>query len=72
MRWYVLRLTLHGHAPESSDVAIADVYRIPLASPAVMAKDIKNRARSLESVLESVEIKHPLVQVTLPRAGFLI
>jgi hypothetical protein len=49
---------------ESSDIALADVYRIPLASPAVMAKEIKNRARSLESVLESVEIKHPLVQVT--------
>ncbi|KAH9960906.1 C3HC zinc finger-like-domain-containing protein [Russula dissimulans] len=38
----------------------ADVYRIPLASPAVMAKEIKTRARSLEPVLEGVEIKHPL------------
>ncbi|KAH9987303.1 C3HC zinc finger-like-domain-containing protein [Russula compacta] len=38
----------------------ADVYRIPLASSAVMAKEIKTRARSLESVLEGVEIKHPL------------
>ncbi|KAF8501590.1 zf-C3HC-domain-containing protein [Russula emetica] len=38
----------------------ADVYRIPLAAPAVMAKEIKTRARSLESILEGVEIKHPL------------
>lgn len=38
----------------------ADVYRIPLSSPTVMAKEIKTRACSLESVLEGVEIKHPL------------
>ncbi|KAI9439918.1 zf-C3HC-domain-containing protein [Lactarius indigo] len=38
----------------------ADVYRIPLSSPAAMAKEIKTRARSLESILEGVEIKHPL------------
>ncbi|KAI0254991.1 C3HC zinc finger-like-domain-containing protein [Lactifluus subvellereus] len=38
----------------------ADVYRIPLASPAVMVKEIKTKARSLEPVLEGVEIKHPL------------
>lgn len=58
---------------ESSDVALADVYRISLASPAVMAKEIKSRARSLESVLEGVGIKHPLVQVTPPcRVPYLI
>lgn len=44
-----------------SDHFLADVYRIPLASSAVMAKEIKTRARSLESVLEGVEIKQPLV-----------
>ncbi|KAH9063901.1 zf-C3HC-domain-containing protein [Lactarius vividus] len=38
----------------------ADVYRIPLSSPAAMAKEIKTRARSLESILDGVEIKHPL------------
>ena len=64
MRWWVLRRSLHGYAPGSSDAALSDVYRIPLTSPGVMAKEIKNRARSLESVLEGVEIKHPLVQVT--------
>jgi hypothetical protein len=46
------------------DIFPADVYRIPLASPVVMAKEIKTRARSLESVLKGVEIKHPLVQPT--------
>ena len=68
-----LRYALDGHASESSDLVLADVYRIPLASPAVMAKEIKTRARSLESVLEGVEIKHPLVQVTPPcRVPYLI
>ncbi|KAI0267747.1 C3HC zinc finger-like-domain-containing protein [Gloeopeniophorella convolvens] len=38
----------------------ADVYRIQLASPAGMAKEIKARAFTLESVLEGVEVKHPL------------
>lgn len=38
----------------------ADVYRIPLSSPAAMAKEIKTRARTLESILEGIEIKHPL------------
>lgn len=43
----------------------ADVYRIPLAAPAVMAKEIKTRARSLEPILEGVEIKHPLSSTQL-------
>ncbi|KAI0280840.1 C3HC zinc finger-like-domain-containing protein [Russula aff. rugulosa BPL654] len=43
----------------------ADVYRIPLAAPAVMAKEIKTRARSLEPILEDVEIKHPLSSTQL-------
>jgi hypothetical protein len=47
-----------------SDLCSADVYRIPLSTSAVMAKEIKTRARSLESVLEGIEIKHPLVQLT--------
>ena len=45
-----------------ADPFLADVYRIPLSSPAAMAKEIKSRARSLESILEGVEIKHPLVR----------
>jgi hypothetical protein len=66
-------LNVHEPEPESSDLALADVYRIPLAAPAVMAKEIKTRARSLESVLEGVEIKHPLVQVTPPcKVSYLI
>ena len=49
------------------------MYRIPLSSPAVMAKDIKSRARSLDPVLEGIEIKHPLVQLThLRRVPYLI
>ena len=38
-----------------------------------MAKEIKSRARSLDHVLEGVEIKHPLVQLTyLCRVSYLI
>jgi hypothetical protein len=66
-----LRHILDDHALESSDLILADVYRIPLASPAAMAKEVKTRARSLESILEGVEIKHPLVQVTSPVQGSL-
>ena len=51
--WHYIYLT---------DSFLADVYRIPLSSPAAMAKEIKTRARSLESILEGVEIKHPLVR----------
>ncbi|KZV68203.1 zf-C3HC-domain-containing protein [Peniophora sp. CONT] len=39
----------------------ADVYRIQLLAPAMMAKDIKARALQLEPLLEDIEIKHPLV-----------
>ena len=49
----------------------ADVYRIPLSSPAIMAKEIKTRARSLEPVLEGVEIKHPLVKLIHPEQASL-
>ncbi|KAI0042871.1 zf-C3HC-domain-containing protein [Auriscalpium vulgare] len=37
-----------------------DVYRISLSSPAAMGKEIKLRALTLESVLEGVDVKHPL------------
>jgi hypothetical protein len=50
-----------------ADSFLADVYRIPLSSPAAMAKEIKTRARSLESILDGVEIKHPLVSAIRPR-----
>ena len=52
------------HYIHLADSFPADVYRIPLSSPAAMAKEIKSRARSLESILEGVEIKHPLVRAT--------
>jgi hypothetical protein len=55
---------LISHVLGVPDIISADVYRIPLASPAVMAKEIKTKARSLEPVLEGVEIKHPLVLLT--------
>ena len=42
---------------------IADVYRIQLLAPAMMAKDIKTRALQLVPLLEDIDIKHPLVRV---------
>ena len=60
------KLPLKGHVLAFLISFLADVYRIPLASSAVMAKEIKTRARSLEPVLEGIEIKHPLVQLTHP------
>ncbi len=39
----------------------ASIYRIPLQSPSVLLRDIKANATSLDSLLDDVEIKHPLV-----------
>ncbi|KAF8273238.1 hypothetical protein EI94DRAFT_1294377 [Lactarius quietus] len=53
----------------SPPIHLADsflAHRIPLLSPAAMAKDIKTRACSLWSFLECVEIKHPLVRAIRP------
>lgn len=62
------RFASRGHVRQflTPSFLLADVYRIPLSSSAVMAKEIKTRARSLEPVLEGVEIKHPLVKLTHP------
>ncbi|KAI0319198.1 C3HC zinc finger-like-domain-containing protein [Amylostereum chailletii] len=38
----------------------ADVYRIPLSSPAVLAKELKLQAIKLDTFLEGVEVRHPL------------
>ncbi|PBL03791.1 zf-C3HC-domain-containing protein [Armillaria gallica] len=38
----------------------ASIYRIPLQSPSVLLRDIKANATSLDSLLDDVEIKHPL------------
>ncbi|CCM04258.1 uncharacterized protein FIBRA_06425 [Fibroporia radiculosa] len=38
----------------------ASIYRIPLQTPAAMAKEIKSRAAVLENALQDVEVKHPL------------
>lgn len=43
----------------------ASIYRIPLLSPATMAKHIKSGAFSLEPVLQGVGIKHPLVRLSI-------
>ena len=64
-----LRLYLHIYP---TDTFLADVYRIPLSSPAGMAKEIKARARSLESILDGVEIKHPLVRAIRPPRSTII
>ncbi|KAH7928220.1 zf-C3HC-domain-containing protein [Leucogyrophana mollusca] len=36
------------------------IYRVPLQSPAAMARDITSNARALEPVLDGIAIKHPL------------
>ncbi|KZT19118.1 zf-C3HC-domain-containing protein [Neolentinus lepideus HHB14362 ss-1] len=36
------------------------VYRIPMRSPAAMARDLKARAIQLNPLLEAVQVKHPL------------
>ncbi|KAH7915637.1 zf-C3HC-domain-containing protein [Hygrophoropsis aurantiaca] len=36
------------------------IYRVPLQSPAAMARDIISNSRNLEPVLNGVSIKHPL------------
>jgi hypothetical protein len=55
-----------------ADPFLADVYRIPLSSPAAMAKEVNTRARSLGSILEGVEIKHPLASKIRPARCIVI
>ncbi|KAN0132967.1 hypothetical protein V8E53_009332 [Lactarius tabidus] len=43
----------------------AGTYHIPFSSPAAMAKELKTRARSLESVQEAVEIRHLLSSIQI-------
>ncbi|KAI0303703.1 C3HC zinc finger-like-domain-containing protein [Multifurca ochricompacta] len=50
----------------------ANVYRIHLSSPAVMAREIRTRACSLEFVLEGVEVKHPLSSMQVQALSTLI
>lgn len=49
----------------------ASIYRVPLQTPASMAKEIKARASKLDLVMQNVHIKHPLVchlvELTLAR-----
>ena len=49
------------------------VYHLPVQSPSATAKEIKSRALDLQSVLEEVQVKHPLVRVrdppTIPERG---
>lgn len=49
----------HAH-----DCTVADIYRIPVSSPAAMARDIKLKAIALDAVLHGVEVKHPLVRLS--------
>ena len=39
------------------------VYRLPVQSPSMTAKEVKSRALDLQLVLEDVQVKHPLVRV---------
>ena len=49
--------------PDCSDVSPLDsVYRLPVQSPSATAKEVKSRALDLQSVLEEVQVKHPLVR----------
>ncbi|TFY67687.1 hypothetical protein EVJ58_g1455 [Rhodofomes roseus] len=36
------------------------IYRIPLQAPLAMAREIKSRAAALDTVMQGVEIKHPM------------
>ncbi|SJL00028.1 uncharacterized protein ARMOST_03340 [Armillaria ostoyae] len=50
----------------------ASIYRIPLQSPSVLLRDIKANATSLDSLLDDVEIKHPLTSNQLTSLGSAI
>ncbi|KII85236.1 hypothetical protein PLICRDRAFT_178973 [Plicaturopsis crispa FD-325 SS-3] len=47
------------------------IYRIPLKSPAAMARDLKGNALALDDVLQGVQTKHPITanQVQLLRSA---
>lgn len=38
------------------------IYRIPLQAPIAMTREIKARATALDTVMQEVEIKHPMVR----------
>lgn len=42
---------------------LANIYCIPLQSPANMVKDLKTNATTLDTWLKDIEIKHPLVRM---------
>jgi hypothetical protein len=44
-------------------IRLDSVYRLPVQSPSVTAKEIKSRAFDLQPVLEQVQVKHPLVSI---------
>ncbi|KAK7690721.1 hypothetical protein QCA50_005820 [Cerrena zonata] len=46
--------------PWKSNQCDASIYRVPLQTPAVMARELKMRADKLATVMQDVEIKHPL------------
>lgn len=49
----------------SPDRQADSIYRIPLKSPAAMARELKANAKALEEVLEGVNVKHPLVSIII-------
>lgn len=48
-----------------TEYIIASIYRVPLQTPAVMARELKMRADKLATVMQDVEIKHPLVSCSI-------
>jgi hypothetical protein len=56
------------HLVDSVYLVLASIYRIPLKSPAVLIRDIKSNAQKMDTLLEGVNVKHPLVTtITLNR-----
>ncbi|KAL0067635.1 hypothetical protein AAF712_005350 [Marasmius tenuissimus] len=56
--WTLTSLGVHGRHDNATHKDL--IYRIPLQSPAATLREFKTNASILDSILQSVEIKHPL------------
>jgi hypothetical protein len=53
-----------GYFNSDADEWIASIYCVPLKTPTVMVKELKENATTLEPLVSDIGIRHPLVHLT--------
>ncbi len=61
MRWCVAHVAAYRIQLGDLTLLIDSIYHIPLQAPLTTIREIKARAILLDSVMQGVAIKHPLV-----------